>query len=186
MASSLLQARLARRGVTLSAALTAGVLWNESTSAALPAALSQATVASAVGRVGITISPTVATLVGGALRSLPAGKMVAGMALALTLALSAAGYQLLSTASHPEFQVEQPPANSSWYGPMSQLWQMERCSGGTDPRLQDSKQACKTRSNSGSSSRSLNIGHLAASYFTPSALNSSPLAVDQAQVGFVE
>ena len=62
-ARRLLQERLARRGVLLPAALTAGVLWGQTAAAAVPAALVCATVKAAAGPAGAAlISANVAGL----------------------------------------------------------------------------------------------------------------------------
>jgi RNA polymerase sigma factor (sigma-70 family) len=65
-----LQAGLARRGVTLSAALTAGVLWNQPASAALVQATQQAALRIAAGQtVSQVVGPTVTALAADVLKA---------------------------------------------------------------------------------------------------------------------
>jgi RNA polymerase sigma factor (sigma-70 family) len=90
-ARKLLQTRLARRGVTLSAALTAGALWNQTASAALL----RTTLAVAVGRIGF--SPAVTSLATSAFRTLSAGKLVVSVALVLAVVTSAVGYRFAAS-----------------------------------------------------------------------------------------
>jgi RNA polymerase sigma factor (sigma-70 family) len=83
-ARRLLQERLARRGVTLSAALTAGTLWGSTAGAAVPVALARTTLAVATGQASGGISPAVAALADGALCVFSAGRVVVSLALLLT------------------------------------------------------------------------------------------------------
>src|SRR5262249_41463969 len=66
-ARTLIQARLTRRGVMLSAALTAGVMWNQAACAALIQATQKAVILVAAGQtVSAAATPAVAALVDGA------------------------------------------------------------------------------------------------------------------------
>jgi RNA polymerase sigma factor (sigma-70 family) len=87
-ARDLLRVRLARRGVTLSAALCAGVLWQHSSRAAVPAALVQATLAA--GTSGAEVSAGVRVLAEGVLRSPGAGRWALVVALLVGFGLLAA------------------------------------------------------------------------------------------------
>jgi RNA polymerase sigma factor (sigma-70 family) len=87
-ARRLLQARLARRGVALSAALTAGELWRQSAFASLPLGLARRVVGVAVGQVAVPAA--VAALAHGTAARLLAMvlAMLAGLAAAVSLAVS--------------------------------------------------------------------------------------------------
>jgi RNA polymerase sigma factor (sigma-70 family) len=99
-ARRLLQVRLARRGVSLSAVLTAFALWRANASAAVPAALARTTVALALGKAFAPIAPAVTALANGALRTVGTGKVFVSLALLLTgTVLGVVGYRL--TAAHP-------------------------------------------------------------------------------------
>jgi RNA polymerase sigma factor (sigma-70 family) len=107
-ARQLLQERLARRGVTLSAVLTAGVLWGGSASAAVPTALARITVVAAVGQTSGGFAPAVAALANGAVTRLGAGKLFVSLALLLTAAvLGVVGYRLSAALPGPDPQPEQ-------------------------------------------------------------------------------
>jgi RNA polymerase sigma factor (sigma-70 family) len=123
-ARHLLQQRLARRGVTLSAALTAGVLWNQPASAALVQATRQAALLVAAGQSTAEIaSPSVAALVQDGLRMVASRKM-ALVAVVLLTASIVSGVGLL-TGSHSEqepkpgatpVKVERHEAKADRYG----------------------------------------------------------------------
>src|SRR5262249_21475395 len=87
-ARGLLQERLARRGITLSAALTACVLWNQSASACVPAALVKPTVKAALpvaagASASGLASNSVAALFETGAKTLPATKIKIATALLL-------------------------------------------------------------------------------------------------------
>jgi RNA polymerase sigma factor (sigma-70 family) len=124
-ARRLLQERLARRGVTLSAALTAGVLWGRTASAAVPAALVRTTVASAASRTARPITPAVAALADGAGRMLSAAKAFMGLILVLAAtAVGVIGYGLCTATPSLNDQPEHadnlsapaPPERLDLYG----------------------------------------------------------------------
>jgi WD40 repeat protein len=98
-ARRLLEQRLARRGVSLSAALTAGALWSDAAAAEAPAALVRTTVALALGRSFGPISPTVAALANG---PPSAAKLFTSLALILATVLGVLGYQLSAAVPAPE------------------------------------------------------------------------------------
>ena len=109
-ARRLLQKRLARRGVALSAVLTSGVLWGKSASAAVPVPLVRIAVAVATGHAPGGISSAVAALADGAASMLSAGKVFVSLALLLMAGVvgavgswtSAAGPGPRVTAKHPD------------------------------------------------------------------------------------
>jgi RNA polymerase sigma factor (sigma-70 family) len=89
-ARRLLQKRLVRRGVTLSAALTAGLLWGQPASAALLDATRRTVSAVAAGRaLSVVTNPGVAALVSSGLNALASAK--AKLAIVLTLAAIVSG-----------------------------------------------------------------------------------------------
>lgn len=92
-ARRLLQQRLSRRGVTLSAALTAGVLWNQPAPAALVRPIARAASRIAAGRsASDVVAPSVAALANGLGRAEIAARLKLA-ALIVTLA-AAVGYSL--------------------------------------------------------------------------------------------
>jgi RNA polymerase sigma factor (sigma-70 family) len=109
-ARRLLQRRLARRGVTLSAALTAGVLGNETASAALVATTRQAALFVVAGRsMAEVASPSVAELAAGGIRSLAGvrGKI------ALVMLLAGLGGAGLLAGFRPPAAGSDPPGHAS-------------------------------------------------------------------------
>ncbi len=98
-ARRLLQARLARRGVTLSAALTSGELWRQSAFASLPLGLARRAVGVALGRVAVPAA--VAALAEGTAARLVATvlALLVGLAAAVSLAVS---YPAPGKAGGPE------------------------------------------------------------------------------------
>src|SRR5438445_5578127 len=91
-ARRLLQERLARRGVLLPAALTAGVLWGQTAAAAVPAALVCATVKAAAGPAGAAlISANVAGLMHEGMKAMLGAKLKLATALLLVAGLVAGG-----------------------------------------------------------------------------------------------
>src|SRR5262249_52684135 len=86
-ARRLLPERLAPRGVPLSAALTAGVLWSQPASASVPPALARSTVA--LSQMAADASPVVTALARSAWLTPSAVRLLVGAAL-LTLAATAA------------------------------------------------------------------------------------------------
>src|SRR5262249_38999150 len=108
-ARRLLQERLTRRGVTLSAALTAGVLWEQPVSAALVQPTLQAAMHIATGQaVGDVVAPSVAALVQASVRTMLSAK--AKLAIALLLAVSLIGG--IGFAIEPQ-PVEEPVAQAA-------------------------------------------------------------------------
>jgi RNA polymerase sigma factor (sigma-70 family) len=112
-ARRLLQQQLLRRGVTLSAALTAGVLWGPSVSASMPAALVQPTLKAALlVAAGRTVSqvavPSIAALVQGGLKTMTTAKMK--IATALLLAACLIGGVSLALGVRPQEKAK--PASS--------------------------------------------------------------------------
>jgi RNA polymerase sigma factor (sigma-70 family) len=108
-ARKLLHTRLARRGVALSAVLTAGALAQSSALAAAPAALLQGTVQAvlapaATSAAGAGLSPSAVALAEGLLHSLAVAKVKAG------LSLVAATGVLLAGATIAAVQMEPAPA----------------------------------------------------------------------------
>lgn len=102
-ARRLLQERLARRGVSLTAVLTAGVLWADAASAAVPTPLARTTLNVAVGQAVGALSPTVTALISGTLSPLRVVKRVLSLALVLTTAaLGVIAYQASTTGPGPE------------------------------------------------------------------------------------
>jgi RNA polymerase sigma factor (sigma-70 family) len=109
-ARSLLQSRLARRGISLSAALTIGFL-AEKTAAAAPLLLADATAKAALVQAsgaGSGLSPSAVALADGLLKSMAVTKAKIGVCLLLaTTSLVAGG---LLTLHQPAADVEQPLA----------------------------------------------------------------------------
>src|SRR5438132_2077608 len=100
-ARKLLQRRLARRGLTLSAALCVTALAQDAAAAALPAKLVTATVKTAMhymlkGTIAGVVSKEVAALVQGVARTLVAAKMKLATVLLVAVGLAGAGAGLLS------------------------------------------------------------------------------------------
>jgi DNA-directed RNA polymerase specialized sigma24 family protein len=107
-ARRLLRGRMARRGVSLSAVLTAGVLWGRSASAAVPAALARTTVTVAAGRACGRIAPAVAALAAGPSNTVIAGKLFVSLALFLTASvLGMVGYRLIVAKPSPSVKARQ-------------------------------------------------------------------------------
>jgi RNA polymerase sigma factor (sigma-70 family) len=106
-----LRQRLARRGVTLSAALCAGAI-AEGASAAVPAALAEATVGRAVlfttGSAAGVVSEPVITLAGGVLKAMVLSHFKAGLILALVLGTVGVGAGLSMFPSPAETKQEAP------------------------------------------------------------------------------
>ncbi len=120
-ARRLLEERLARRGVSLPAVLTAGVLWSGSASAAVPAELARITVAAAAGQTVEALSPVVVALAKGALPTLRVARLVLSLALLLTATvLGVVGYGLSSASPVPE-EPKQPAANRQASAPQERL-----------------------------------------------------------------
>ena len=90
-ARRLLQARLARRGITVSAALTAVALAQNSASAAPPLLVSVSTQAILAGQAAGGVSPTAVALANGVLRGMLAAKFKAALVIALAAAILCAG-----------------------------------------------------------------------------------------------
>ncbi len=107
-----LRQRLARRGVTLSAALCAGAI-AEGANAAVPAALTEATVGGAVafvaGGASGAIPTSVLALTGGVLKTITISPLKAGLILAIVLsALSVgAGFTVYPTPAKPSVEAKQ-------------------------------------------------------------------------------
>jgi RNA polymerase sigma factor (sigma-70 family) len=116
-ARKLLQKRLARRGITLSAALTAIALSQSSAAAATPALVTptiiQAALAPSVGQTVSALSPAAISLGEGLLRAMVTVKIKAAMALVLGLALASLGGTLLALpwtpVGQPEIVLAQAP-----------------------------------------------------------------------------
>ncbi len=110
-ARRLLQERLARRGVSLPAVLTAGVLWSDPASAAVPAELVRTTMAMASEQMGRILSPAVCALVKSALPRVSAGTLLLSLTLVLTATvLSVAGFRPAAAEPGPE-EPRKPVAN---------------------------------------------------------------------------
>jgi RNA polymerase sigma factor (sigma-70 family) len=106
-----LQQRLTRRGVTLSATLTAGMLWNQTASAAAPAPLIQSTVKAALRvaagqAVPTVVTPAVAVLLEGGFPWMSGAKLK----IALALLLTAGFIGSFSLAVGPPSGEQAPPA----------------------------------------------------------------------------
>ena len=102
-----LQKRLARRGVLLSAVLTAGALAQNTLAAAAPPALMHATVQAvllpAAGKAAVsTLSPAAVALAEGLMHTMAVAKVKAGFSLLLLLTT------VVATAGYAAFQVEPP------------------------------------------------------------------------------
>jgi RNA polymerase sigma factor (sigma-70 family) len=113
-ARRLLQQQMIRRGVTLSAALTAGVLWGRSAWASLPATLVQPTVKAALQVVaGQTVSqaavPSVAALVQGGLKVTATAKMKIATAVLLAATLLGGVSLALGVRSQESAEVASDP-----------------------------------------------------------------------------
>jgi RNA polymerase sigma factor (sigma-70 family) len=106
-ARKLLETRLARRGVVLSAALTAAAVAQQSAATAAPAVLVQATAQALVPQAGTaaaTLSPKALALAHGALHTLTATKLAAVASVALAASV------LIGGASMAALQDDPPPA----------------------------------------------------------------------------
>jgi RNA polymerase sigma factor (sigma-70 family) len=106
-----LQARLIRRGVTLSAALTAIALVQNTAAAAVPAGLAHATASAAsASRSGTaaTFSPSVTSLAEAVLQAMANSRLPVALALLLALLLALTGTSLI--AWHWNFAAEPPAA----------------------------------------------------------------------------
>jgi RNA polymerase sigma factor (sigma-70 family) len=115
-ARRLLQARLARRGVTLSAALCAAALWRQSAAAAVPAALVQGILAALTGPAGAA-RPAAAGLAAAVIRGTD---LLRARAAALVLAagvLAAGGALLTGRGGAEKGQTPAEPAAAARPGP---------------------------------------------------------------------
>jgi RNA polymerase sigma factor (sigma-70 family) len=116
-ARKLLQKRLARRGITLSAALTAMALTQSTAAAAAPGlftpAIIQAALAHSAGQTATALSPAAISLGEGLLQTMSAAKLKAAFALVLGLMLAPTGGTLLALPwtplGHPEVVLAQAP-----------------------------------------------------------------------------
>lgn len=115
-ARRLLQERLLCRGVTLSAALTAGALWDQTAAALAPPALVRGTVRMVTGIVRGTHTATAAAaataLAEGMMKTMVAGKSVLGAFLVLALGLLGTGAAVLALQAPPPIAAEDKPAPS--------------------------------------------------------------------------
>ncbi len=104
-ARRLLQERLARRGIALSAVLTAAVLWGQTASATVPAALVRTTIKAAAGQAAAgLVSAEVAGLMHEGMKAVLGAKLKLATALLLVAGVIAGGAGLAS---------RQAPANSA-------------------------------------------------------------------------
>jgi RNA polymerase sigma factor (sigma-70 family) len=110
-ARQLLQKRLARRGFTLSAALTAVALTHNLASAAGPPALVHATVQAIAGKAALTLSPEVAALANSLLRTMVVAKFKAA-ALLLSLIALLGGVALAAQQGTPDEKAPEAKAES--------------------------------------------------------------------------
>jgi RNA polymerase sigma factor (sigma-70 family) len=102
-ARRLLRASLARRGVTLSAALTAGALYAETASAALGPPTLQAALLVAAGRTPReVVAPSVALLAEGAMMTMPGVMRKFALAVLVAAAVSAGAYRLAASGHRPD------------------------------------------------------------------------------------
>jgi RNA polymerase sigma factor (sigma-70 family) len=110
-ARRLLQDRLTRRGVTLPAVLTAGVLWGQSASACVPAALVKSALKSALlmeagCEASRAVAPSVAALVKDGMKTVALAKLK--IAAALMLAASLLGGIGWAVSPRPDEEAQQP------------------------------------------------------------------------------
>jgi RNA polymerase sigma factor (sigma-70 family) len=104
-----LQARLARRGVTLSAALTAAVLGNDAVSAALLHTTRQAAVLVAAGQgKAAHLSPAVAILVQSGMRTTLSGTWIAVAAVLLAASVTAFGLRPSAVGEPQQPEIRNP------------------------------------------------------------------------------
>jgi WD40 repeat protein len=112
-ARRLLQERLARRGVTLSAALTAGSLCGRPASAALVQRTAQAAVQVAAGQAARAVSPSVAALVAKGTQAMTAAQLGVATLLLLAAGLLGLGWAVGQRPDEsPEPRDQQPAAKS--------------------------------------------------------------------------
>ncbi len=111
-ARKLLETRLARRGVVLSAVLTATALAQQSAAAAPPTALVQATASALLPHAGaatVTLSPQALTLAHGVIQTMAVTKLAAVASIALAASVLIGGVSLAAVQDDPQPQAPAPP-----------------------------------------------------------------------------